>query len=761
MLKKLWNKIDEIRWEDAVDPTWWVKLVRHQVRLYFYILRELVRNRCPQQAAALTFTTLLSLVPLFAVAFSFFRGFAALDAIETRAQDAIFSSLLAGPLVERRTVEEIEEGTEPDEALPFDQMSAEEILARADERPRLTGVSYTLELYAQALGAGGDPERVRQGISTLRLGDVGSLADVFVRVTGSAQKDYFRAAGLALRVRTVREKPSDEATRYYDTAKAHHKRAEYTEALEVVKAAEKAGYPAVGTRGLAARSHAALADALLGQGEAAAAAKDYRAALAYYGDALFVSGGQGPVEEVQDLVLQHDLLLKKLGTALLELGKEAVTLRDSLQDREGVDGQEALQSALASLTEAATLLEHSNEVHVWLARIMGAAGKPDEAFQQYETAIRKSNEVAARGISLAVVDYLRLFVDKVGRAEIGILGILFLLVTATSLLNTTERTLNHIWKVTERRPFWIKFTSFCTLIWLGPVLVGTSVWVREGLADYFEAGLGQVPVIGYVVGPLTAVGEHLLPFVTTWLILMAVYKFLPHARVRFGSAAWGACLGAVLLHGARPLFSLYVLKAVRYQKIYGSLGAVPIFLLWLWLLWLIVLFGAEVSFTIQNVGLLRYRDKLHRLSYVFIDRYLAARIMMYVAREFWGTGEPLTASRLAEILHITSEEASDAAGRLVKLGLLTPVGEQRDQFHPARDLSKLKLSEVLSITDRFRDESRSVRPEDKPYEDKLEGVFRSAIQSQSDALKEMTFRDLLHECEKDRNKWPRGPSQSQ
>jgi len=172
-----------------------------------------------------------------------------------------------------------------------------------------------------------------------------------------------------------------------------------------------------------------------------------------------------------------------------------------------------------------------------------------------------------------------------------------------------------------------------------------------------------------------------------------------------------------------------------------------------------VLFGAEISFTVQNVDLLRFRDKLSRLSEIFIDRYLAARVMMYVAREFWDTGRPVSAGRLAEILQIPAAEATEAAGRLVRLGLLTPVGERRDEFHPARDLSRLKLSEVLSVTDRFRDDSRSERPEDKPYEDKLEAAFKSAIESQDRALDAMTFRDLLEACEGDRNKRPRPSSE--
>ena len=89
MFGRLKEWAESVRWEDATELSWWVKLVRSQARLYFYILRELVRDRCLQQAAALTFTTLLSLVPLLAVAFSLYRSFAGIEGVADRAQDAI------------------------------------------------------------------------------------------------------------------------------------------------------------------------------------------------------------------------------------------------------------------------------------------------------------------------------------------------------------------------------------------------------------------------------------------------------------------------------------------------------------------------------------------------------------------------------------------------------------------------------------------------------------------------------------------------
>lgn len=751
ILKRLRDKVEEIRWEDAADPSRWVQFVRSQVRLCFYILRELVRNHCPQQAAALTFTTLLSLVPLFAVAFSFFRGFEALQGMQRRAQEAVFRSILATPLLEGGRQAGPEEEPSGDEAAALSRMPAPALLAEADGRRRDARVTATLRLYVGALTGGADAAAVRAGMSTLHLGAAGSVEEPLALLRGAPLQAYLAAAG-AQEAALAQPVAPEGAPEAYRAGRDGLHREDYRAALKAFGEAERLGYaPGLTRAGMAGAEEGLAADAA--QVAPADALPHYRAALAYYLDAAVLCVATAEEAEVEGLARAQTEAVRALGGVLLEVGRQQSQDRQAARARgDAPAAAAALQEAIRSLTEAARLLGPSREVHGLLANELWAAGRFEDARREYEVALSAVNAAAARGISLAVVDYIRMFVDKVGRAEIGVIGIVFLLVTATSLLSTIEKTLNQIWKVTERRPFWIKFASFCTLIWLGPALIGASVWVHEGLARYLQSVLADAGPLRQVMGAAAQVSRYVLPPVVTWLVLLVLYIFLPHTRVRFRSAAWGALVAAVLFQGARPLFSLYVTGAVRYERIYGSLGAIPVFLLWIWLLWLIVLFGAEVSFTVQNVNLLRYRDKLHELSNIFIDRYLAARMMMYVARGFWETGQPVSSARLAQTLQITPEEAADGAGRLVRLGLLTPVGEERDEFHPARDLSRLKLSEVLSITDRFRDESRSSLPEDRPYEEKLEAAFRSAIAGQQEALSDMTFRDLLLQVDRQRTK---------
>jgi YihY family inner membrane protein len=745
LLKKIRQLVDDIRWDEAASARWWVTLARRQVRLYIYIARETVQDRCLRQAAALTFTTLLSLVPLFAVAFSVFRGFEAFEGLEQRAQRAIFETMLAAPLMgggAERTDWNVASDEMPD--LPPEEVTAEEILAQAEDLPRQSKARQAARLYLEALRRGADPAEVRNALSTLYFGSPASTR----RLVGSISEDLEREYANAARVPDTSPKAQPwKGYQHYSEALSLQDHLNYEAALEQLRKAEAEGFLRIKTRMALAEIRRIQAQKHRKEGRHREASTLYQTAARLTTDALFLSRPTAQNKVLRRVIDEHNGLLRELGEVFLALGHQKFDLYQKLKEKTSEDPSETIEEAIDILRKASRQLEHTPEAHATLADALWAKGDVEEARRQYKLAAESSRTGAARGFSLAVADYIRRLVDRASSAGLGILGVIVLIGAATSLFSTVEKTLNGIWQVSQKRPLWIKFTAFCTLIWLGPAMIAVSILVREKLGQQAAATFIGIPGLETLFRFIAAMGNYVLPLVTVWLVLLAIYKFIPHTTVHFGPAAWGAFVGAVLVQIARPGFGLYVNNAIKYEKIYGSLGAIPIFLLWLWLLWVLVLFGAEVAFTVQNIGLLRFRERLHRLSGLFIDRYLAARIMMYVAREFWRNSQPMTVEKLAEILQMPPEEAANSAHRLVKLGLLTPVGEEQDQFHPARDLSQLTLMDVLSITDRFRWDSRSRRDEDSVWENKLEEVFDSAIEAQEEALRDMTFRDLMAECE--------------
>jgi membrane protein len=168
-------------------------------------------------------------------------------------------------------------------------------------------------------------------------------------------------------------------------------------------------------------------------------------------------------------------------------------------------------------------------------------------------------------------------------------GIVALGITALLLLNTIESAFNLIWREKRARPVIIRFLTYWAILTLGPLLIGSSI----ALSSYIFT-LTKLAGIEAFTGPL---GElvRLLPFVLLVLGLMALYVIMPARPARWRPALAGAVVAALLFEVLKRLFALYVTKFPSYEAIYGALAALPLFLIWMYLAWAVVLFGAEVA----------------------------------------------------------------------------------------------------------------------------------------------------------------------
>jgi membrane protein len=174
-------------------------------------------------------------------------------------------------------------------------------------------------------------------------------------------------------------------------------------------------------------------------------------------------------------------------------------------------------------------------------------------------------------------------------------SIVFLLVTAMLLMATVERELNLIWGVAHKRPVHRRMLVYLFGITLGPVLVGASISLTSWFVSHSIAALplDDAPV---------AVAARWLPFAFTAVALTLLYAIVPARRVPRASATVAGVLAAVAFEGAKQGFAWYVTHLANYQMIYGALAAMPIFMLWVYVSWLIVLAGAVFSATLATTG---------------------------------------------------------------------------------------------------------------------------------------------------------------
>lgn len=190
--------------------------------------------------------------------------------------------------------------------------------------------------------------------------------------------------------------------------------------------------------------------------------------------------------------------------------------------------------------------------------------------------------------------YFDQFIGKAGgMTAIGIVG---LAVTAIMLLGTIEAALNSIFHVKARRPFVPRLMMFWAVITLGPLLLGGSLSLGTYLYALTEwTGAGNIPGIGGVMA-------RLLPAVLAIFAFTVFYAIVPYRPVKAMHALIGGISAGVLFGLLRKVFALYISAFPAYQTIYGALAAVPIFLIWMYLSWAVVLIGAQIAASMPEWG---------------------------------------------------------------------------------------------------------------------------------------------------------------
>ncbi|HYG76071.1 MAG TPA: YhjD/YihY/BrkB family envelope integrity protein [Planctomycetota bacterium] len=286
---------------------------------------------------------------------------------------------------------------------------------------------------------------------------------------------------------------------------------------------------------------------------------------------------------------------------------------------------------------------------------------------------------------------------------VGVFGFIVLIIAVGLLFQSIENSFNAIWRATTRRSFFLRLSIATSLMFWSPVMLALSVTLTEKL------------------GSLHFLGSYIVPGLFSSLAFAAFYMIMPNARVEFRSALAGGIAAAVFWEIAKLLFLIYIAKVVGYYHVYGSLGLIPMLFLWVYINWLIILYGAELSYVLQHRKAMveeftarkdqQASAELARAAATSPVLVLAAAIE--IARRFKAhCPGGVRASQLAEALHVQQSLATAAASQLVAAGVLARVHSQNEDaasdepsYLPAGEPQSCVISALLSVA--FND-SRSL-----------------------------------------------------
>ena len=280
------------------------------------------------------------------------------------------------------------------------------------------------------------------------------------------------------------------------------------------------------------------------------------------------------------------------------------------------------------------------------------------------------------------------FVQNTNPGAIGVTGMFFLIFTAISLLRGIEETFNDIWGVTRGRSWFLQIMLYWTILTLGPLLLVTALGLTG--STHFQRTRDLLANATH----FSFVSEHLLPILIVSLALALFYKLTPNTKVETGAALLGGFFAGATWHGYNQLGFLLAARALSASKIYGSLFLLVLLMGGLYIVWLILLFGAQMAYAYQNRAAYlqdRLADNVNQRGREFV----ALRVMTSIGRRFQNALPPATVPQLSAELEIPSRLTQSVLRTLNHAQLVKEIVGADAAFAPARPLADINAYDIL------------------------------------------------------------------
>jgi membrane protein len=333
--------------------------------------------------------------------------------------------------------------------------------------------------------------------------------------------------------------------------------------------------------------------------------------------------------------------------------------------------------------------------------------------------------------------------SRAGSGTAGTVGLLALLFIVVLLFTSVEKTFNDIWGVRRGRNWLTRIIYYWAVITVGALVFFTSLTL-------FSAGTFLQPFVARLpfrqeLAPLYGLALRSASAVLLILILTLFYRMIPNTRVKWTAALIGAVLVTGLLFLNNYLAFLYFRNVVSTNRLYGAVGILPILMLGLYVFWLFVLVGGQITYAVQNVHYRSSQTAWHSLNHATRES-MSLLVLLLVARRFKVCAPAYSVTELSRLIRVPSQILNESLNRLCDLGLISelPPGDGADptdhRYQPARPLDQVTLLDFRRLFENYGEAPSSglldhVDPVLALYHDRLAACLPPALGGQTlDAL---------------------------
>ncbi|MBN1788790.1 MAG: YihY/virulence factor BrkB family protein [Sedimentisphaerales bacterium] len=299
-------------------------------------------------------------------------------------------------------------------------------------------------------------------------------------------------------------------------------------------------------------------------------------------------------------------------------------------------------------------------------------------------------------IAEKIIGFSTALLENASGGVIAGIGVAFLFWAIIKVLSNIENSFNDIWGIKNSRSIGRKFSDYLSMMLICPFLLIMASSATVVISSQIMNIIQKFAIFNSI-GPLISFLLRLLPYCTIWVMFTFVFIFMPNTKVRFSSGLLAGIVAGTIFQLVQWAYINFQIGAAKYSAIYGSFAALPLFLLWLQISWLVVLFGAEISFAHQNVDTYEFEQDCLSASYSF-KKLLALLITHQLVKNFCNAEVPLDAQQISQKLEIPIRLVRQILFELVESQILSQAQKNNSKdvaYQPAVDVEKLTIKYVL------------------------------------------------------------------
>ncbi len=313
-----------------------------------------------------------------------------------------------------------------------------------------------------------------------------------------------------------------------------------------------------------------------------------------------------------------------------------------------------------------------------------------------------SQRFASHGeVITQVIAFSRSLLDNTKGGVVAGIGVALLFWTVIKVLGNIEKSFNDIWGVKQARSLPRKFSDYLSIMLICPILLIASSSVTVFITTQVKDILAQFSVLG-IFSPVIFFLLKLLPYCMVWILFAFIYLFMPNTKVNIFSALVGGVVAGTLYQIIQWVYITFQVGMSKYNAIYGSFAALPMFLVWLQISWLVMLLGAELSFAHQNVDMYEFEPDCLGASAAF-KRLLSLRIVHILVHAFNRGDQPMTTTQIAHALELPIRLARQLLYDLLGARVVSEVkgeAEKEIAYQPARDIRTMSVQYVIDALEK-------------------------------------------------------------